>query len=46
MKKVVKLGLVVATFAVVLASCKSSSGGNCDAYGKENTEVQSEVTPA
>lgn len=39
MKKFFALTAIVAFLAIVAASCKSSSGGHCDAYGSiDNTE--------
>lgn len=45
MRKLVVFGLVALTFTAVLASCKSSSGGHCDAYGKADTP-KTDVKPA
>lgn len=45
MRKVAVLGLVAVTFTAVLVSCKSSSGGHCDAYGSADTSVQTDVEP-
>lgn len=39
MKKIMALALVAMTVTLVLSSCGSSKGGNCDAYGSvDNTE--------
>jgi hypothetical protein len=39
MKKLMALTLIGMMFAVVLASCKSSSG-HCDAYGNKSGSVE------
>lgn len=38
MKRVLALTLLGLMFTVVLASCGSSKGGHCDAYGNVDTE--------
>lgn len=42
MKKVLALGLFGLMLTVVLASCGSSQGGHCDAYGNKSGCVQME----
>ncbi|MCH2224045.1 MAG: hypothetical protein MK066_04695 [Crocinitomicaceae bacterium] len=37
MKKVFAIALLGLMFTVVLASCGSSKGGHCDAYGSVDT---------
>jgi hypothetical protein len=43
MKKVLTLTLVGFAVALVMASCKSSSGGHCDAYGSLDQTTKSDV---
>jgi hypothetical protein len=43
MKKFLTLTLVGMTVLLVMASCKSSSGGHCDAYGKLEQVNQSDL---
>ncbi|MES2800405.1 MAG: hypothetical protein V4638_10355 [Bacteroidota bacterium] len=43
MKKILTLVLVGAALTVAVSSCKSSKGGHCDAYGKLDTTVQSDL---
>jgi hypothetical protein len=43
MKKLLTLTLVGMFALLAFASCKSSSGGHCDAYGSVNQVNQSDV---
>ncbi|MCE2711800.1 MAG: hypothetical protein LW688_04590 [Cryomorphaceae bacterium] len=43
MKKLLTLTLVGFAVALVMASCKSSSGGHCDAYGSLDQTTKSDV---
>jgi len=43
MKKLLTLTLVGMTVVLVMASCKSSSGGHCDAYGSVNQVTKSDL---
>lgn len=45
MKRILTLTIIGLVFSVLLASCGSSKGGHCDAYGSvkqlENTDLAS-----
>jgi hypothetical protein len=44
MKKFLTLLLMGLTVVLIVASCKSSSGGHCDAYGSIDQVSKSDVT--
>jgi len=44
MKRVFAIALLGLMFTAVLASCGSSKGGHCDAYGSVDTTVDTENT--
>ncbi len=44
MKRVLALSLFCLMLTVVLASCGSSKGGHCDAYGNKSGSVTIEKT--
>lgn len=43
MKRIMFLALMGITLSVVMASCGSSKGGHCDAYGSVNQTTSSDV---
>jgi len=43
MRKILALTFMGLVLTVVLASCGSSQGGHCDAYGSLDQEVKSDV---
>ncbi len=44
MKRILALTLMGLMFTVILASCGSSQGGHCDAYGNvDNVEMENDM---